>query len=43
MGHVIPDMNFRVWKALDLFLKRYYEPGWWFGAFFYLSIQLGIS
>eukprot|EP00913_Durusdinium_trenchii_P011002 g10327.t1 len=25
MGHVIPDMNFRVWKALDVFLKRYYE------------------
>merc|ERR1719161_2361689 len=25
MGHVIPDMNFRVWKALDLFLKKYYE------------------
>lgn len=25
MGHVIPDMNFRVWKALGLFLKRYYE------------------
>mmetsp|Transcript_56818 Transcript_56818/g.122861 ORF Transcript_56818/g.122861 Transcript_56818/m.122861 type:complete len:667 (+) Transcript_56818:105-2105(+) len=24
MGHVIPDMNFRVWKALELFLKRYY-------------------
>jgi dynein regulatory complex protein 1 len=25
MGHVIPDMNFRVWKALDAFLKRYYD------------------
>merc|ERR1711904_746162 len=25
MGHVVPDMNFRVWKALDLFLKKYYE------------------
>merc|ERR1712185_771311 len=25
MGHVIPDMNFRVWNALDLFLKKYYE------------------
>merc|ERR1719454_1426670 len=25
MGHVIPDMNFRVWKALEIFLKRYYE------------------
>merc|ERR1712046_194654 len=25
MGHVIPDMNFRVWKALDAFLKQYYE------------------
>ncbi|CAJ1413811.1 unnamed protein product [Effrenium voratum] len=25
MGHVIPDMNFRVWKALDVFLKRYYD------------------
>merc|ERR1711977_405483 len=25
MGHVIPDMNFRVWKALDLFLKKYFE------------------
>merc|ERR1711977_509272 len=25
MGHVIPDMNFRVWKALDLFLQKYYE------------------
>mmetsp|Transcript_21756 Transcript_21756/g.38264 ORF Transcript_21756/g.38264 Transcript_21756/m.38264 type:complete len:675 (-) Transcript_21756:124-2148(-) len=24
MGHVIPDMNFRVWKALDIFLKKYY-------------------
>jgi len=25
MGHVIPDMNLRVWRALDVFLKRYYE------------------
>merc|ERR1740123_1058392 len=25
MGHVIPDMNYRVWKALDAFLRRYYE------------------
>jgi len=25
MGHVIPDMNFRVWKALDIFLKKYYD------------------
>jgi dynein regulatory complex protein 1 len=25
MGHVIPDMNFRVWQALDIFLKKYYE------------------
>merc|ERR1712217_414949 len=25
MGHVIPDMNFRVWTALDVFLKRYFE------------------
>merc|ERR1719169_313199 len=25
MGHVIPDMNFRVWKALEVFLKKYYE------------------
>mmetsp|Transcript_11515 Transcript_11515/g.26219 ORF Transcript_11515/g.26219 Transcript_11515/m.26219 type:complete len:667 (+) Transcript_11515:113-2113(+) len=25
MGHVIPDMNYRVWKALDFFLKKYYE------------------
>merc|ERR1712232_1413118 len=25
MGHVIPDMNFRVWKALDAFLKKYYD------------------
>merc|ERR1712014_123204 len=25
MGHVIPDMNFRVWNALDAFLKKYYE------------------
>merc|ERR1712185_406755 len=24
MGHVVPDMNFRVWKALDLFLQKYY-------------------
>jgi len=25
MGHVIPDMNYRVWKALDIFLRKYYE------------------
>merc|ERR1719387_1189337 len=25
MGHVIPDMNFRVWKALDIFLRKYYD------------------
>jgi len=25
MGHVIPDMNFRVWKALEIFLKKYYD------------------
>jgi len=25
MGHVIPDMNFRVWKALDSFLKKYFD------------------
>merc|ERR1711939_1212641 len=25
MGHVVPDMNFRVWKALDVFLKKYYD------------------
>merc|ERR1712217_854956 len=25
MAHVIPDMNFRVWKALDAFLKKYYQ------------------
>merc|ERR1712151_1390550 len=25
MGHVIPDMNYRVWKALDVFLRKYYE------------------
>merc|ERR1719410_1462625 len=25
MGHVIPDMNYRVWKALDAFLRRYYD------------------
>merc|ERR1712050_231819 len=25
MGHVIPDMNFRVWRALDAFLKKYYS------------------
>merc|ERR1719473_745735 len=25
MGHVIPDMNFRVWKALEVFLKKYYD------------------
>merc|ERR1712187_318313 len=24
-GHVIPDMNFRVWRALDVALKRYYK------------------
>merc|ERR1712217_543023 len=24
MGHVIPDMNFRVWQALNAFLKKYY-------------------
>merc|ERR1712187_554486 len=24
-GHVIPDMNFRVWRALDAALKRYYK------------------
>eukprot|EP00931_Biecheleriopsis_adriatica_P008853 TRINITY_DN109990_c0_g1_i1.p1 TRINITY_DN109990_c0_g1~~TRINITY_DN109990_c0_g1_i1.p1 ORF type:complete len:634 (-),score=198.19 TRINITY_DN109990_c0_g1_i1:225-2126(-) len=24
-GHAIPDMNLRVWKATDVFLKRYYE------------------
>jgi len=24
MAHVIPDMNYRVWKALDAFLNRYY-------------------
>jgi len=23
-GHVIPDMNFRVWRALDVSLRRYY-------------------
>jgi dynein regulatory complex protein 1 len=23
-GHVIPDMNFRVWRALDVALKKYY-------------------
>jgi len=23
-GHVIPDMNFRVWRALDVALRRYY-------------------
>jgi len=25
MGHVIPDMNFRVWRALDAFGKKYYD------------------
>merc|ERR1712137_904279 len=25
MGHVIPDMNFRVWQALNIFLKKYYD------------------
>lgn len=25
MGHVIPDMNFRVWQALNAFLKKYYS------------------
>jgi len=25
MGHVIPDMNLRVWKALDKFLLKYYD------------------
>merc|ERR1711865_1084428 len=25
MGHVIPDMNFRIWRALELFLKKYYD------------------
>jgi dynein regulatory complex protein 1 len=25
MGHVVPEMNFRVWKALDGFLKKYYD------------------
>eukprot|EP00929_Paragymnodinium_shiwhaense_P118607 TRINITY_DN90518_c0_g1_i1.p1 TRINITY_DN90518_c0_g1~~TRINITY_DN90518_c0_g1_i1.p1 ORF type:complete len:665 (-),score=254.50 TRINITY_DN90518_c0_g1_i1:94-2088(-) len=24
-SHVIPDMSFRVWKALDVFLKKYYD------------------
>jgi len=24
-AHVIPDMNYRVWKALDAFLRRYYD------------------
>jgi dynein regulatory complex protein 1 len=24
-GHVIPDMNFRVWRALDVALRRYYS------------------
>mmetsp|Transcript_8497 Transcript_8497/g.24955 ORF Transcript_8497/g.24955 Transcript_8497/m.24955 type:complete len:670 (+) Transcript_8497:82-2091(+) len=24
-GHVVPDMNLRVWRALDAFLRRYYE------------------
>merc|ERR1711988_1975522 len=25
MAHVVPDMSFRVWKAMDAFLKRYYD------------------
>merc|ERR1711977_758738 len=25
MAHVVPDMNARVWKALDLFLQKYFE------------------
>mmetsp|Transcript_28105 Transcript_28105/g.72718 ORF Transcript_28105/g.72718 Transcript_28105/m.72718 type:complete len:672 (-) Transcript_28105:163-2178(-) len=25
MGHVVPEMNVRVWKALDGFLKKYYD------------------
>merc|ERR1712118_167430 len=25
MAHVIPEMNTRVWKALDRFLAKYYE------------------
>merc|ERR1711998_419776 len=25
MGHVVPDMNLRVWKAMDVFLKKYYD------------------
>ena len=25
MGHVIPEMNTHVWKALDRFLQKYYE------------------
>lgn len=25
MGHVIPDLSYRVWKALDAFLRRYYD------------------
>lgn len=25
MAHAIPDMNIRVWKALDVFLKKYYD------------------
>jgi dynein regulatory complex protein 1 len=25
MGHVIPDMTYRVWKALEIFNKKYYD------------------
>merc|ERR1712100_314184 len=25
MGHVVPDVNLRVWKAMDAFLKKYYD------------------
>ena len=25
MGHVIPEMNTHVWKALDRFLQKYYD------------------
>merc|ERR1719506_318483 len=25
MAHAIPDMNIRVWKALEIFLKKYYD------------------
>merc|ERR1712064_57404 len=25
IGHVIPDMHFRVWKAMDVFLRKYYD------------------